>query len=112
MGSNLGVIDLKTAYMQLQVDPELWKYQLVRYKGKVYALTHLGFGLNVAPKIMSAVIKFVLARDPSFIEATDSFVDDIIVDLNRVSNQQVLSVFESYGLLAKPAEKLYGGRVL
>ena len=46
------IMDLKSAYLQLHVAKELWQYQLVSYKGKIYCLTWLGFGLNVAPKII------------------------------------------------------------
>ena len=51
------IVDLKSAYLQLHVAKELWQYQLVSYKGKTYCLTRLGFGLNVMPKIMAAVLK-------------------------------------------------------
>ena len=112
MGLNLCIIDLKTAYMQLHVSRELWKFQVVRYKGCVYMLTCLGFELNVAPKIMAAVIKFVLSSNPFEENATDSYEDDIFVDLNKVSSQEVLRVLGDFGLQAKPAEPLCGGRVL
>ena len=54
------IVDLKSAYLQLHVAKELWQYQLVSYKGKTYCLTQLEFGLDVAPKIMAAVLKTVL----------------------------------------------------
>ena len=30
------MVDLKSAYLQLRVSKSLWKYQLVRYKGRPY----------------------------------------------------------------------------
>ncbi|GFS13397.1 Gag-Pro-Pol polyprotein [Elysia marginata] len=74
------IVDLKSAYLQICVSPELWKYQLVKFKGKVYAFTRLGFGLNSAPKMMSKILKTVLAKKPEVSQATSSYIDDIIVD--------------------------------
>jgi len=39
MGNNVCLIDLKKAYLQLHVDRSLWKYQVVKYKGKRYCNT-------------------------------------------------------------------------
>ena len=47
------IVDLQAAYLQIRVDERFWKHQLVKFKGKTYCLTRLGFGLNVAPRIMS-----------------------------------------------------------
>ena len=55
MGINISLIDLTKAYLQLHVHLDLWKFQVVRYKGRTFCMTRLGFGLNVAPKIMSCV---------------------------------------------------------
>ena len=57
------IVDLKSAYLQLHAAKELWQYQLVSYKGKTYCLTRLGFGLNVASKIIAAVLKMVLKKE-------------------------------------------------
>ena len=43
------MVDLRKAYLQLQVKKELWPYQTVKFEGQQYCLTRLGFGLNVAP---------------------------------------------------------------
>ena len=40
------IVDLKAAYLQIRVTEELWKHQLVKFEGKVYALTRVGFGLS------------------------------------------------------------------
>ena len=53
------LVDLKSAYLQIRVAKELWKYQLVKYKGKLCCLTRLGFGLSCAPRIMSGILKTV-----------------------------------------------------
>ena len=79
-----GVLDLKNAYLQLHVCEDLWKFQTVSHKGKFYVLTHLGFGLNCAPKIMSTVLHKVLSMDPIIEAATDCYIDDIIVNTDII----------------------------
>ena len=49
-------MDLKSASLQIHVAEKLWKYQLVRYKGKTYCLMRLGFELNSAPRIMTRIL--------------------------------------------------------
>ena len=53
MGDQLGVVDLKDAYLQLRVSHELQDYQVVRLDDQYYRLTRIGFGLASAPKIVS-----------------------------------------------------------
>ena len=64
-GKNFSIIDLRKAYLQLHVDPKLWRYQAVCYKEKYCYLTRLGFGLNCAPRIMSVILAKVLELDDS-----------------------------------------------
>ena len=49
----LRVVDLKSAYLQIQVSKDLWKFQVVKHKEVHYALTKLGFGLSCAPRVMT-----------------------------------------------------------
>ena len=62
-GENVSIIDLSSAYMQLKIDEKLWAYQTVMFRGQRFCLTRLGFGLNVAPAIMKAVLDKVLSQD-------------------------------------------------
>lgn len=112
MGSNLSIVDLRKAYLQINIDESFWKYQVVKFKGQYYTLTRLGFGLNVAPKIMSAVLKKVLSLEPKISSATDSYIDDIIVNNDIVSGEEVVIFLRKYGLDAKPPEKIENARVL
>ena len=57
------IVDLQAAYLQIGIDKDLWKYQIVQYKDKMYCLTRLGFGLNSAPRIISKILKLVLSKD-------------------------------------------------
>ena len=112
MGSNLKIVDLRKAYLQIHVDKNLWPFQIVRFEGKTYCLTRLGFGLNVAPKIMTAIVNKVLAADDQIRSATDSYIDDIVVNEDKVAADQVVEHLRYYGLEAKPPEDVNGGRVL
>ena len=106
------IVDLKSAYLQVHVAKELWQYQVVSYKGKIYCLTRLGFGLNVAPKIMAAVLKTVLKKGSKTKEATDSYIDNIMVDIMKISINEVVEHLKGFGLTAKSPESLDGGAAL
>ena len=106
------IVDLKAAYLQIRVADELRKHQLVRWKDKVFCLTRLGFGLNVAPKIMSKILKTVLAEDKEVERATSSYIDDIYVDVTKVGAQRVIEHLRRFGLEAKQPEMLDGGTAL
>ena len=108
----LKVVDLKSAYLQIHLDESLWAFQQVRYCGKLYCLTRLGFGLNCAPRIMTRIVREVLARDDRIRRATDHYIDDIIVMEDIVSAEEVVTHLQQYGLVTKPPVSLDGGRVL
>ena len=112
MGDQLGVIDLKDAYLQLRISREQQDYQVVRLDDQYYRLTRVGFGLASAPKIMSAIVAHVLAVDPRIAAATDHYVDDIIVDTTKVTTQEVIEQLNKYGLSTKAPETLDQARVL
>lgn len=112
MGDRLGVVDLKNAYLQLHVRRDLQEFQVVRIGEQHYRLTRLGFGLTSAPRIMAAVVRYILASDSDIDAATDHYVDDIIVDTDLVSTEQVVEHLRKFGLTTKPPETLDGARVL
>ena len=106
------IVDLRAAYLQIRVSEELWKHQLVKYKGQVYCLTRLGFGLNSAPRVMSKILKSVLSKSDDVKAATSSYIDDIHVDVTKVKAERVIEHLKNFGLEAKPAEKLENGSAL
>lgn len=112
MGSHMKLIDLRKAYLQIHVDPRLWKHQVVSFKGTLYSLTRLGFGLNVAPKILTRILRKVLSLEATIERGTDSYIDDVAVDESIVSSEAVREHLLRYGLVAKPSEPLDGARVL
>ena len=44
---NIAFVDLKRAYLQLRTDQRLWSFQTVVIGGRRYALTRIGFGLDM-----------------------------------------------------------------
>jgi transposase InsO family protein/ribonuclease HI len=108
----LKLVDLKTAYLQIHVDESLWRFQQVSYKGQLYCLTRLGFGLNCAPRIMTRILREVLSANEKIRSATDHYIDDVIVMEDIVSAEEVVAHLKVYGLEAKLPESLDGGRVL
>ena len=112
-GENVSIIDLSSAYMQLKIDEKLWAYQTVMFRGQRFCLTRLGFGLNVAPAIMKAVLDKVLSQDEKIWKGTSSYIDDILVNEDVVSVRSVLNHLEMYGLHCKPVIRVSeGARVL
>ena len=79
-GSNVAMLDLHLAYLQVHVDKLSWPFQTVKIKGQRYCLTHLGYGLNVAPIIMRSIINMMMAQDETIQGAMSSYIDDIFVN--------------------------------
>lgn len=111
-GSNACLLDLKKAYLQIHVDKSLQRFQAVRFQGKLYVMTRMGFGLNVAPKIMSRIIDKVLSLDETIAKGTDHYIDDIWIDMDVVEVERVRAHLTRYGLVAKDPELLSDARVL
>ena len=61
-GSNVSVLDLRRAYLQVRVHKSLWPYQTVIFEGKRYCLSRMGFRLNVAPSITRAIVEAALSK--------------------------------------------------
>uniref|UniRef100_A0A5S6R0A2 Integrase catalytic domain-containing protein n=1 Tax=Trichuris muris TaxID=70415 RepID=A0A5S6R0A2_TRIMR len=112
-GANVAMVDLKDAYLQVRVNEALWPYQTVEFRGRRYCLTRLGFGLNVAPLVLKAILNFVLSQDPAIKRGTSAYVDDILVNEDVIPASRVKEELERYGLECKSPERLVdGARVL
>ena len=66
----MAIVDLRRAYLQIRVHESMWSYQTVIFRGQMYCLTRLGFGLNVAPSAMKSVLTAVLTQDDTVDRAT------------------------------------------
>ena len=106
------MVNLKSAYLQLRVSKNLWKYQLVRYKGRTYCLTRLGFGLNSAPKIMSTILRKILLKMEKADGAVSSYTDDVIVNETEVTVEEVVAHLRKFGLIVKLPESMDSGAAL
>eukprot|EP00794_Sanderia_malayensis_P011566 gene11567-12761_t len=110
--NGITLVDLKSAYLQIRFDKKLWPYQLVEYKKKIYCLTRLAFGLNCAPRVMSKILKTVLKKDEQIYRATNSYIDDILVDEKMVSARKLIQHLKKFRLITKEPEPLGGGAAL
>lgn len=112
-GVNVSLIDLKKAYLQIRIHDFLWPYQTVVYKKRMYCLTRLGFGLNIVPLVMKAVLTCVLSQDPTVERGTSAYIDDILINEDDVDANRVRKHLLQYGLEGKPPEHIApGARVL
>lgn len=100
------VIDLKAAYLQVRVVPDLWTHQAIKWKGRVFLLTRLGFGVASAPKIMTKIVETVVASDKEIKGAVTSYIDDLFIATDVVSCERVKQHLTNWGLEAKKPQVL------
>ncbi|XP_065654459.1 uncharacterized protein LOC136081104 [Hydra vulgaris] len=112
VGDKFATLDLRCTYMQIYIDLSLWEHQRLVYKEEKYYLTRLGFGLNSAPKIMSSVLGNVLNLNAGISEATDDYIDNIIVNLEKTTVEKVVNHLACYGLETKEPVQCDTARVL
>ena len=113
LGSYVSLLDLRKAYLQVQVSKTMWPFQTVVFAGRRYCLTRLGFGLNMAPQIMKTIVNAVLSQQETIKEGTSAYLDDIYVSGDVVSSLRVRSKLAEFGLIYKDPEHLEdGARVL
>ena len=112
-GINVSLLDLRNAYLQIHVDKALWPFQTDIFRGQRFCLTRLRFGMNVAPLIMKSVIDGIVSQGHTIKSATSAYVDDILINENRVPASRVQQHFLDYGLVSKDPVRLRdGARVL
>ena len=56
------LVDVERAYINITVHPKLFPYQVVKWDGKQWAMTRIGFGLNIAPRVLKCLIWYILKR--------------------------------------------------
>ena len=73
----------------------------------------MGFGLNVAPSIMRAIVEAALSKDDAVRQATSAYIDDVFINEDIVSATRVKQHLANFGLKSKEPERLQNGtRVL
>ena len=93
--------------LQIRIHESLWPYQTVLFER--YCLTRLGFGLNVAPLVMKAVLNRVLSQDPDVRRGTSAYIDDILVNEDIISASRVQEHLMTFGFTSKPHERVADG---
>ena len=112
-GSNVSLLDLKRAYLQVCVHESLWPFQTMKIDGRRYCLICLGFGLNVAPLIMKAIISTVLAQDATVSQVASVYIDDTLINEDVTPTTSVREHLAQFELECKDPERLENGiRVL
>lgn len=106
LGSHCSILDLKRAYLQVRVAPDLWRFQAVSWQGKTYLVTRLGFGLSSAPKIMTQIVEYVLSVDNVIAANVSNYIDDLYVNEEGINCYKVREHLSRWGLEAKEPEKL------
>jgi len=104
MGVPGSILDLKRAYLQIKIEPALWCWQGVIWKGKDYLLTRLGFGIASAPKIMTKIVEHCLIKIPDI--KCSSYIDDIFVNGDRKEAERVSKHLAAKGLASKPSNEI------
>ena len=105
-GSDMSVLDLRKAYLQVHVYCSLWPFQTMMVKGQRYCLTRMGFGLNVAPSIMRAIVETVLSNDVTVQQATSTYIEDIFINNSMAPAERVKQHFLWIGQESKDLERL------
>ena len=100
------LLDIRKAYLQIHVEPELVRYQTVAWQGQLYVMTRMGFGLAIAPKFMDIIVQWILRHRSN----VDNYIDDLLTPKSIA--EDVASDLRRYGLDTKPAEPLPAARVL
>nr|XP_047144991.1 uncharacterized protein LOC101239685 [Hydra vulgaris] len=70
------------------------------------------FGINVAPTIMTTILRHVLNLNPTVKKACDNYIDDIFVDESVETAKNEAKHLLKFGLQCKPPQDLEQGRVL
>ena len=68
--------------------------------------------LNVVPKIMTAALKPVPKKDAKIKGTTVLRIDDIMIEVTKVSVEDKVDHLKKFGLVTKPPESLNEGAVL
>ena len=105
-GDFLGKIDLKDAYLQFSVQPQLRRYLRFRWRGRLYEYQTLCFGLSESPWLFTKTLKGPIAWLRSRGIRLVQYLDDILFladspHMLRCHMQTALDLFADLGLIPK-----------
>ena len=66
----------------------------------------MGFGLNVVPSIMQAIVEATLSKDNTIWQATSAYIDNVFINENIASATRVRQHLANFGLASKEVEQL------
>ena len=107
--SDVAILNLRKAYLQVHIHKSLWPFQPVMLKGRRYCLKQLQFGLNVAPMIIRSIMNSMISQDTAIQRATSSYINDVFVNTHLASLDQVKEHLAKLGLAYKTPEWLQEG---
>ena len=88
------------------VHKSLWLYQIVILEGKRYCLSCMGFGLNVVPSIIRAIVEATLLKDDAVWQATSAYINDVFINEDIASVTRVRQYLANFGLASKEPGRL------
>ena len=83
----LPLFDVDKAYIHVYIDPTLFKWQRVWVGTQVFVMTRMGFGLNIATRVLFLIIQHTLKEYSGFLPYRDDSVvtgDDALQQLVNV----------------------------
>ena len=115
------LVDIDKAFMNIPIDEDLYKFQVVQANGQRWAMTRMGFGLSIAPRVLQVLIKHILAVEELSL-VTLPYRDDLLIgsvrDDEETRNQilekvkRLRAVLNQHGLPTKEPIELLDERQL
>lgn len=98
----LATIDLKEAYLSIPVHPAHRKYLRFHFEGIIYEFTAMPYGLSIAPRVFSKIMKEVVTFLRSRGLQSVIYLDDILCIGNNINEcesnvQETLNLLECLG---------------
>ena len=66
----------------------------------------MGFGLNVAPSIVWAIVEATSSKDDAVWQATSAYIDNVFINKDIASATRVRQYLANFGLASKEPEQL------
>ena len=106
------ILNLRKTYLQLHIPKNLQRFQAVRCHGKLYVMTRMGFGFDIAAQVMPKILSTVLSIDHDIAAGMDHCIDDIFVNEQIVLVDVVREHLLNFGLVTEDLVAKADARVL
>lgn len=100
-GDWLGKIDAKDAYFHVRVAPETRKYLAFQFRDKAYQFKAMPFGLNIAPRVFTKIMKPVLINLRARGIKCICYLDDLLIvgESESQTLKDINTVLKLFGVL-------------